>query len=734
MRENILFITAALIILCVLPVKPVAAEVTVEERPRIGLVLSGGGAKGIAHVGVLKVLEEAGIRVDYIAGTSMGSIVGALYAIGYNAGTLERIALKMDWGDILADEVSHRTMSMQEKLADGRYAFSFPIRKGGVSLPTGFIPGQKLMKELCRLTLPAHNVRDFRNLTIPFICIATDMETGKPMVFDRGYLPDVLRASMAIPSIFTPVEIEGRLYVDGGIVQNFPVSDTRAMGADIIIGVDVQTPLYSKEELNSLARIMEQSIYFLGEISNRRERKLCDVLITPDMAGFTSSSFDNPAELIRRGEAAARARLPQLMALAKKTGKDKARARVTPPEPKGTFHITRVRIEGLNKVSHSLVIGALGIKTPGNVTSRDLDRAIDRIYGTLFFERVDYRLQPDLNGEMLIIRVAETTTDFIKVGLHYDSDMKAALLLNATFRNIAGEGSKFSFDLNLSENLGAETSYFIQTGLRPGIGTGVMIWYQQFDVNIYENRELIANMNYRTYGGDIILFTTFSNVFALGFGLQKQYTALEKKLAPPEWESGAMDFLNYYGFLNFDSLDRKVFTRRGVFFYFQAMRITTDFDAEDTLLYKPVNKYSLQYSVFFPLHRRITFQVGGLGGIIDGDPVYPAHLFYLGSIYTNQKEVYPFTGFHFMEISGKNMAVANCSLQVEPWNNFYFTLRGNIGKVGEQPEDLTNGNDLLIGAGLTAGLFSLIGPLEVSLATGNGKDILLLHVNIGYRF
>lgn len=705
-----------------------------ERRPKIGLVLSGGGARGIAHVGVIKVLEEAGIGVDYIAGTSMGSIVGAMYAIGYDAATLEKLALTMDWNDILDDRVSHRHLSMQEKLGDGRYAFSFPLRNGQVSLPSGYIPGQKLAMELARLTLPVHNVRDFNKFTIPFICVATDIETGKARVFDRGYLPDALRASMAIPSIFIPVEIDGHLYADGGIVLNFPVSETRARGADIIIGVDVQTPLYRKDELNSLARIMEQSVYFLGEISNERERALCDTLITPDVSGFTASSFENPGELIRRGEEAARAKLPEILALLKSAPAERTAPTVPLASRDEKRFITAIRIRGLDKVSKNLVRGALGLKTPAMMSYEDIESAIDRVYGTMFFERVEYRLEPDPPGERLVVRVKESTTNWFKVGIHYDSDSNAALLLNTTFRNIAGEGSKLSIDLNLSENPMMETSYIIQTGLRPGIGAGLIFWYSQYDVFIYQNTELVADLDYRTFGGDFMLFTTFSNPFALGAAIQKQYIKIEKKIAPPDWEGGSMDFLNYYAFMMLDTLDRVVFTRSGLFLYLEAMRIGMGSGAEEKTLYHPVYKYSAQVSTALPVHRRFTIQLGAYGGSIRGHTVYAPHLFYMGSVYSNARGVYPFMGLHYMEVSGRHMAVAYGALQLEPWREIFVSLKANAGKMTERREDLENTDDILLGYGLSLGALSVIGPLEFTVAKGAGKDEIILHVNIGYRF
>ncbi|MBN1534412.1 MAG: patatin-like phospholipase family protein, partial [Spirochaetes bacterium] len=310
----------ALTIALVLPLLPPAilAQQKAGTRPKVGLVLSGGGAKGIAHVGVLKVLEEAGVKVDYIAGTSMGSIVGGFYAIGYDAKSLEKFALEEPWDELLSDEMSLRNIPIEEKNDESKYILSFALKGFGFELPKGVIKGQKLMTRLSILTLPYHQVQDFNKLPIPFRCVATDIETGEAVVFDRGFLPKALRASMSIPSALTPVEIDGRLLVDGGVVRNFPVSDVRAMGADIVIGVDVGAPLYKKEEITSLAEILEQSISFLNDISTKQERKKCDILILPDIRGLGVTDFAKAKDIIKRGEDAARSVYPQLKKLAER--------------------------------------------------------------------------------------------------------------------------------------------------------------------------------------------------------------------------------------------------------------------------------------------------------------------------------------------------------------------------------------------------------------------------------
>lgn len=235
------------------------------RRPKIGLVLSGGGAKGFAHIGVLKVLEELNMPIDYISGTSMGSIIGAFYAMGYSATDIEKLVLNQDWEELLSDKVSRKYIHVKDKVNLDRYVVSFPIKPKGIRIPAGIVQGQNIINLFEQSTIEFHNQTDFRKFPIPFVCIATDLETGDAVVLDKGNISQALRASMAIPTVFTPVEIDGKLLADGGMINNFPVEEVIKMGADIVIGVDVQTGPRDKSELNSIEDIINQAVSLMAK-------------------------------------------------------------------------------------------------------------------------------------------------------------------------------------------------------------------------------------------------------------------------------------------------------------------------------------------------------------------------------------------------------------------------------------------------------------------------------------
>ena len=275
-------------------------------QPKIGLVLSGGGAKGLAHVGVLKVLEKAGIKVDIITGTSMGALVGALYASGYRAAELEKIIRSQNWSRLIFDVIPRWQLRMNDKKGDGRYFIDFGLKKGKIVTEGGLTRGQRVSLLLSRLTWPVHHIRDFSKLPTPFACMATDLQTGQPVVLSNGSLADAMRASMSIPSVFNPAMVNGRMLVDGGLVRNFPVSQAKKMGADIIIGVDVSDAPKTQKELKSAFVILSQISMYRNEKDLKRQRALCNILISPDIRGFTSASFTKAEILMHRGEEAAK--------------------------------------------------------------------------------------------------------------------------------------------------------------------------------------------------------------------------------------------------------------------------------------------------------------------------------------------------------------------------------------------------------------------------------------------
>ncbi len=721
-----------------------------DDRPKIGLVLSGGAAKGLAHVGVIKVLEEAGIPIDFVGGTSMGSVVGGMYAIGYDANTLEKIVLQQNWSLLLTDNISRKNMSIEEKQEQSKYFVSFPVQNFRIKLPSGLGEGQNVSMLLSRLAMPVHHIEDFRNLHRPFVCIATDIVTGEEVVLDQGYLPDAIRASMAIPTIFSPMEINGRWLVDGGLVNNFPADRVKEMGADIIIGVNLGFKPYSKDELNSIGTILEQSLFFQSLERNRTNQLLCDILIAPDLSSNSSASFENAAELIKIGEEAALRAMPELMELSRRMLKYDDRPVVHPEYKNDSICITGLQIKGLKNVTKEFLLGKLRLTVPAKISVNELEQAIERVYGTLFFNMVTYKLNPmDNNCVELIIRVDEKDTDLFRVGAHYDSDFSANVLLNATLRNVLGRGTKFSFDVKLGDLPGFKASYLIHTGWKPSgelfidnayrLGwlpdMGFLAESNQFNIFTYENGDKSASYDYRQSSLGFFTSSSITNSMQFKLGINAERSEI-KGVVSSDLATG--DVLNYFlnanANLTIDSWDSPVYPSNGV-----KVELKSEF-VRDLGTNDPNHgnfiRLALRSENAVPFGKNATLIWDFHTGATFGDSIPADYQFFVGG--TNNLSynigVFPFAGLKLLEKTNRNTLVIGLNYQYEVADNHFVTLTGNLGKLQAFYEDILSFDDVHSGIGLTYGYKSLFGPIEITFSRPVDRRSWFSFINIGYTF
>lgn len=724
--------TKAIIVVCLLII--IAYSSFAQQPPRIGLVLSGGGAKGIAHIGVLKVLEEYGIQPDYITGTSMGSIIGGLYSLGYSAEELETLVLSQNWNDVLFDIIPRNSISLEEKESDGRYALTFPIKGLGVSLPKGLVAGQNVSQFISRLTVSAHQITDFNKLPIPFLCIATNIETGEPVVLDSGFLPEAIRASMSIPSMFTPVIYEDKLLMDGGLVRNFPVSDCRKMGANFIIGVDVGTGLHSRDDLTSLVSIMEQAISFHGANSTQKEQRLCNILIMPDVEHYGNTDFQKADSLIALGERAARKVIDQLIEL-KKELPETITTPVITTKTVSRLYIKKISIEGLENVSKNLVMGKLRIKENAWTDINEIDQAITQIYGSRYFERVIYKLQPLPEGNLLTIKVTEKNTSIFRFGIHYDSDMKAAMLLNTTFRNYIFQGSKISIDARLGENKGFRWNEFIHTGLKPGIGLGWDAYYDQFSFNLCNDQgEKISLFNVENTGTLMDIQTIFSNSFALGAAADIGIVKVTSDFSSPEGEFNDTNskWLKISSFFLSDSRNKAAYPTEGSRLFMEIKKFFSDVD--DPVFDKTFTRFIFDTETIIPMSHKVSLSMRAYAGFTDASEVPYENRFYLGG-FTEKDNGRPLTGFHFGEIPAEEAYIAYFKLQYQPINDKYIILRYDAARVIQNFYGVSARNFNVQSWSASAGFMSPVGPIEFTLM-GNDQDPkdIGTFISIGYNF
>ncbi len=718
-------------------------------RPKVGLVLSGGSAKGIAHIGALKVIEEAGLPIDYIGGTSMGSIIGGLYAIGYDADSLEKIANAEDWNRFITDDIPRRDLSIEEKPDADRYYVTFPIRERRVQLPAGVIPGQNVENLLNLLCAHVYNVRDFNDFPIPYLCVAADITTGEEVVFREGYLPQAIRASMAIPTIFNPIMIDGRLLVDGGLTNNFPVANVKEMGADIIIGVNVSMSYYTKEEITDLFKIMEQAVFMHAKESNEKNMALCDILIDPDTEGYGLQSFSAVDSLIARGYNAAKPYLPRLKALADSLNSIQHVPFKKPSfEPLDSILIKDIEIHGIEKVSEKLVTGQLRLEASKKYTPGDLYKSFEHAYTSLYFNKIGYELMPvQENGPgheasipvpdetsipvpdeaSILVNVDEEAGGFFRVGLNYNNEYRATISLNATFRNFLVNGSKLSFNASLGENPVLMASYFKNNGWKPGIGLDVT--GQNFNVNIYENDHKESIIDYTDFDARLYTRSIISNSYSFGVGLEYEYLLLRPKVGSTILPDDAnYNLYNLCGFIDFDTYDHLFYPTRGARFHSEYKFIYNAIPG-------PIHFLTFKFEKAIKIGQKLVLRPGLSGGMSTSDSTFPGYYFYMGGLNNaDRKGLLPFVGLDLTEKISRNVAILRLDLQYNVWKQNYIAIRTNIGNASWTLADQVADPDLFYGAGLTLGNNSLIGPVEITFMSSNLRDELLFYLHLGYWF
>jgi NTE family protein len=547
-------------------------------RPRIGLVLSGGGARGVAHVGVLKALEEMRVPIDAIAGTSMGAVVGGLYASGMTAAEIEREFGSVDWQDAFRDRPSRDGLSLRRKREDREFLVQLPlgIRDGKVQLPSGLIQGQKLGQQLRRLTLPVAATVDFDQLPTPFRAVATDLETGAMVVLKDGDLAQALRASLSAPGIFSPVEHNGRLLVDGGISDNVPVDVARAMNVDLLIVVDVGYPLAGRRGLGSVTNVANQALTIL--IRRESEKQLAtltanDVLVSPDMQDVSSYNFTRLKRIMSAGaDAAAKAR-GRLQALAIPEDQYQ-RYLARRARPVQAPVIRSVGTQPDSTVYASAVETLFGDMAGAPLDAAALSRQISRFYGQGLFESLDYRVEPVGNGQQpdaadlrFSIRPNSWGPTYLRFGLRLEDDFNGNSTFNAAtrllFTDVGSIGAEWIWDAQLGGNPRVGTQLYLPFSVRRRWFLEPSALFQVRAVPQFEGEEQVGELRVRTmsFGGSIGREIGLSG--ELRAGLVREFGKSRVRLGDTSEPALHFQSSEMFARASFDSLDSVAFPRRG---------------------------------------------------------------------------------------------------------------------------------------------------------------------------
>ena len=546
-----------------------------KQRPRIGLVLGGGGARGAAHIGVLQELERQRIPVDFIVGTSMGAIVGGLYASGMTADELEQLVGSLDWAAALTDKPDREDLSFRRKQDDTEFPIDFELGVRGTDLvlPKGVIHGQKLDLLLRELTIRTSHIRDFDDLPIPFRAVASDIERGEARVMGSGDLARSMRASMSVPGVFSPVAIRGRLLVDGGLMGNLAVEVMQQMDVDVIIAVDVEFPLYGREALGSALAISEQMLTILirketlRQIDRLQER---DVLIRPELGTYGSSDFGAIVETIEPGAVAARAQAEKLRSLAvnQATYDDYQARRAAPLETGSELAFVRVVHEG--RLSPSVLESRLSVSAGDPVDTAVLAANADRLYGLQLYEQVSYSLVQE-DGRTGVEYRATTKSwgpNFLQFGVSLEDDFEGSTDFNVKARmtraGLNRLGAEWRTDLQLGTDPELFSEFYQPLSFDSRWFFAPRIEMAQSNLNVFSANEAVARLRVSEAETGLNFGRELGTIGEFRVGVFRGLGEARVKVGDPGLPNIEFDSGGAFAALRFDTLDNAQFPRRGV--------------------------------------------------------------------------------------------------------------------------------------------------------------------------
>ncbi len=703
---------------------------------KVGLALSGGGARGFAHVGVLKVLEEIGMPIDFIAGTSMGSIVGGLRAVGYRAADLEKTIRDIDWDGVFSDSPPRQSLSFQEKAASVSYFFQLGFNRRGPVVSPGLTSGQKALHLLYLLTLRYAENIDFDLLPIPYRAVATDLQTGETVILGEGSLAAAMRASMGVPGLFTPLELGGRLLVDGGVSANLPVQAVKDMGADIVIAVDLNSLSSIPKNMERPDEVLDQVLTIMIDQSQRPQRELADLVVKPDIRDHSPAAFAEHREIIRRGEEAARALLPELRRLAELAWEGRppagdATAEASPEE----ILVETVEILGAKQDDELSVRNRLSTLLGRPIGLAAIHDLVTGIYTTGRYETLRYELAPGNTGDgkklLIRLRPRKDVNNLLRLGFSYDSFARVpsvledplndrfTLKLNLTIRDLTGPGSLWSTDL--SHISGSEVSSELIQPLWGPLFISPSFHISNSERLMYTGESLNDDLKtFRVHGQ--IRLGTFLSRFGQVYGGYR----LEGVRSAPLFGEGFDSFEGRLAYLLFgarrDTLDRFPFPRSGTFGKVDYLRAAAALGGDHDF-----HQFSADFRFFMPLGTRHVLEIALFGGTFFDTAAFDWNRWYLGG-----RSRFP--GFPPGALAGNQSAIFGLHYRFQvpglrglPRDRLHVCARAAAGNAWDEPlEDLIRTPPgLRYGGSLGIGIDSPIGAILLDLGVKDSRGAII---------
>ena len=691
-----------------------------KERQKVGLVLSGGGAKGLAHIGVLKVIEEAGIKIDYIGGTSMGAIVGGLYAAGYNAAQIDSVFQSSDFDKLLKDYIPRSSKNFYEKEIDEKYILTLPFENWKVGLPHAYSKGLNIYGLLNKLLHSNRHVRDFNELPTPFLCVATDIESGKQVILNSGYLSQAIMASATFPSLFSPIIIDDKLLIDGGVANNYPIDEVKKMGADIIIGVDVQDGLKSRNNLKNATRILVQisNLQMMDKMEEKKE--LTDFYIKPDISEYSVISFSEGASIIKKGEEAGALFYEKIKILG--TNYKKPRLKKG-SEAIDSIRLGEIQINKLNNYTRAYVMGKLGFKNWETISYDQLKIGIDKLNATQNFSALSYGFDKRKDKDVFKLNLVENSNKtFIRLGLHYDNLYKSGVLVNVNRKKVMFKNDVASLDIILGDNIRYNFDYYIDNGFYWSFGFKSR--YNSFNRNLAPDAKTATflggtglktiNLDFSDFSNQAFVQTIFKQKFIVGAGLElKNIKITSETVGNLTSIFKNNNFLSVFGHLKYDSLDNLYFPHEGWSLTGNVQSFLYSSRKEDFTKFTYLKS---DFTYAYPISNNFTGIAKIAGGFSIGEGQNPYFDYILGGYgFKAINNFDHFYGYDFMSLYGNSYVKSTAILDYRFYKKHHLNFAANFANIGNKLFDSKAWMERpnYTGYAFGYGIETILGPLEV---------------------
>ena len=734
-----------LMLLAVMTMVTVSAQTdsTTAQRKRVAVVLSGGGAKGMAHIGVLKVLEKAGIPVDIVTGTSMGSIIGGLYAIGYNANSLDSMVRVQDWSYVITDKEDLRRQSLGDRKKQNTYLISTGMTIGKRDMNAGgIIKGKNLAELFQQLCVGFTDSLDFsRDLPIPFACVATDIIENNEVDFHSGRLPQAMRASMAIPAAFSPVRIGDMVLVDGGLKNNYPADLAREMGAEVIIGVTVQGAPKSAEEVSGTMSILSQIIDVNCKNKVNENLTITDLHLQVNTKGYGSASFSQAAidTLIRRGEEEAMRHWDDIIALKRQIGIDETFRPVIlqPLRPQVMTEkqrVTSYTFENMTPQAERFLQQKFHLNKTDSIDAQLEQEITTSMRIDLFYQTAECRLVPEGDGVRVILSAGNRKSVQLHAGVRYDMEEYAAVQLGLDIPLRTAVPVNTDITLRLGRRLMArgEITVHPRSFTRPTFS----YTFRRNDVDIYTEGKLDYNIRYNQFQAEFLPFNFNFRHFNLQMGLRWDYLHYRDKLGSATSKQVTLENEHFYSYrarLNYNSEDSWYFPTRGARFNAEYAYLTDNFTQLDKNA--GMSEVSADWRMSFTIGSRFTIQPMLYGRMLFGSVIPAVFGNTVGGEWFGHyvEQQMPFAGIGNMEYVNHHFLAAQLQAQERIGNNSYVLLRLAAAQQADKTKELLD-HSTLLGVQATYYYNTIVGPVGASLGYSNRTKKPYFYLNLGYEF